>query len=191
VPLSPGAVATHSDAIQPFSLNKTASDGIESLAEDGDPSTLVETLGGASAVTDGASFGGGPLLPTKEVTFIVDAETPGEDDQGNLIPGDRLSIATMHIQSNDYFYAFDPAGLPLFDDSGDPISGEQTAELSLYDARTESDQEEAGVGLNQAPRQSGPDTGPSQSGTVERVASDIGSTPLFDVIEVTVTPVSP
>ena len=190
VPLSPGAVATHSDAIQPFSLNRSASGGIESLAEDGDPGTLVEALGGADAVTDGASFGGGPLLPTKEVTFIVDAETPGEDDQGNLIPGDRLSIATMHIQSNDYFYAFDPAGLPLFDDSGDPIGGEQTAELSLYDAHTESDQD-PGVGVNQAPRQPGADTGPSQGGTVERVASDIGSTPLFDVIEVTVTPVSP
>ncbi len=185
VPLSPGAVATHSDAIQPFSLTRAASDGIESLAEDGDPGTLVETLGGASAVTDGASFGGGPLLPTKEVTFIVDAETPGEDD-----PGDRLSIATMHIQSNDYFYAFDPAGLPLFDENGDPISGVQTAELSLYDAHTESDQD-PGVGVNQAPRQPGADTGPSEGGTVERVASDVGSRPLFDVIEVTVAPVSP
>ncbi|WP_263787406.1 PKD domain-containing protein [Salinibacter grassmerensis] len=185
VPLSPGAVATHSDDIQPFRLTRAAYGGIESLAEDGNPGTLVETLGGASAVTDGASFGGGPLLPTKEVTFIVDADTPGDD-----YPGDRLSIATMHIQSNDYFYAFDPAGLPLFKENGDPINRNVTDALSLYDAHTESDQE-PGVGVNQAPRQSGANTGPSESGTVERVASDIEDTPLFDVIEVTVTPVSP
>ncbi|WP_118826865.1 spondin domain-containing protein [Salinibacter ruber] len=115
-----------------------------------------------------------------EVTYIVDMDTSG----------DRVFISIMHIQSNDYFYALDPVGLPLFDKNGDPISGVQTAELSLYDAHTESDRD-PGVGVNQAPRQPRADTGPSEEGTVERVASDVGSRPLFDVIEVTVAPVSP
>jgi len=105
------------------------------------------------------------------------------------VPGDRLSLATMHIQSNDFFYAFDPAGLPLFDESGEPISGDVTGALSLYDARTEQNQEN-GVGINQAPRQPGPDTGPSESGPVERITDEFDGNPLLDVIEVTVTPVS-
>ncbi len=40
-----------------------------------------------------------------EVTYIVDMDTSG----------DRVLVSIMHIQSNDYFYALDPAGLPLFD----------------------------------------------------------------------------
>ena len=96
----------------------------------------------------------------------------------------------MHIQSNDFFYAFDPAGLPLFDQNGDPISGEQTMKISLYDARTEQDQE-PGVGVNQAPRQPSPDTGPAEGGTVARESEIPAGNELLDVIEVTVTPVSP
>jgi len=190
VPLSPGAFAAHSDAIQPFSLNREASEGIERIAEDGLPATLAETLGEADAVTDGGTFGNGPLPPTptdaenEQITFTVNASPPSKE-----APGDRLSIVTMHVQSNDYFYAFKPAGLPLFDDNGDPIDGTQTAELSLYDARTEADQE-LGVGINQAPRQPSSDAGPSQDGTVDRLTSNIGASPLTDVIEVTVTPVS-
>lgn len=197
VPLSPGAFAAHSDAIQPFSLNREASDGLEDIAEDGMPGTLAETLGGADAVTDGGTFGSGPLAPAmgednNAVTFTVFAAEPDLEED---VPGDRLSLATMHIQSNDFFYAFDPAGLPLFDESGEPISGDVTSELSLYDAQTEEDQE-SGVGVNQAPRQPGPDTGPSESGAVtEANADDIRpdgfpANDLVDVIEVTVTPVS-
>ncbi|PSQ79548.1 MAG: hypothetical protein BRD33_00550 [Bacteroidetes bacterium QH_6_63_17] len=96
----------------------------------------------------------------------------------------------MHIQSNDYFYAFDPAGLPLFDENGNPIDGNVTDELSLYDAQTEQDQE-IGVGINQAPRQPSPDTGPSESGTVNRETRLPANDDLVDVIDVTVTPVAP
>jgi len=187
VPLSSGAFAAHSDAIQPFSLNREASDGLESLAEDGAPETLAETLGEAGAVTDGGTFGGtAPTLgeDTDAVTFTVFAAEPGEER-----PGDRLSIATMHTQSNDFFYAFEPAGLPLFDETGDPISGTVTDELSLYDANTEQDQE-PGVGVNQALRQPGPDTGPAESDPVERVTRSLSGNQLLDVIEVTVTPVT-
>jgi len=193
VPLSPGAFAAHSDAIKPFSLNREASSGLESIAEDGVPGPLAETLGGAEAVTNGGTFGGGPLAPTMDdednntFSFTVFAAEPDPEED---FPGDRLSIATMHIQSNDLFYAFDPAGLPLFDQNGGPISGEQTMKLSLYDARTEQDQE-PGVGVNQAPRQPGTDTGPAEGGTVARESEIPAGNELLDVIEVTVTPVSP
>ncbi len=197
VPLSPGAYAAHSSNIQPFSLVQEASDGIEDIAEDGRPQTLAETLGGSDAVTDGGTFGGGPLPPamgseTNSVSFTVFASPPGEEDSG-----DRLSFATMYIQSNDAFYAFDPAGLRLFDDSGTPISGEVTSSVRLYDAKTEQD-EEPGVGIFQAPRQYDLNIGPEESRTVDRIEDTDGDSFLDEdgfnyyqtsnVIRVTVTP---
>jgi hypothetical protein len=120
--------------------------------------------------------------------------------------GDQLSIGTMYVQSNDKFYAFQPSGLSLFED-GNPISGDQTGALRLYDAGTEID-EEPGVGLNQAPRQDefGLDDQNqlAEEGNIVRIedTDDDGSldddgfnyTPLFDsdgnpvLIKVTVTP---
>ena len=66
-------------------------------------------------------------------------------------------------------------------------SGDITNQLELWDAGTEVN-EEPGVGLNQAPRQGGPDTGETENGTV-RIVDDIYTYPsLSDVIKVTVTP---
>lgn len=183
VPLSPGAYAVHSDAVQLYTTGEAASTGIERIAEDGAPSELDGALAGLDGVRSHGTFGSGPLAPTPPdadppaFTFTIEAE-----------PGDRLSFATMYIQSNDFFYAFDEAGLPLFDGDGVPISGEQA--VGLYDAGTEGD-EEPGVGLNQAPRQSAANTGPSGEGTVEGVdgSNDGFSYPSSDdVIRVTVTP---
>lgn len=191
VPLSPGAYAAHTEDIQPFSLLEEASAGIEEVAEDGVPGTLAETLDGSGAVTDGGSFGGGPLAPT------MGSENNSYSFTTWTTEGDRLSIATMYVQSNDAFYAFNPVGLRLFDDSGNPISGEVTSSVHLYDAQTEQD-EEPGVGINQAPRQAAADTGPQESGTVARIEDSDGD-PFLDrdgfdyyqlsnVIKVTVTP---
>jgi hypothetical protein len=41
-------------------------------------------------------------------------------------PGDRLSFATMFVQSNDKFYAPAGGGLALFDANGHPVSGDLT-----------------------------------------------------------------
>lgn len=87
----------------------------------------------------------------------------------------RLSLATTFVQSNDLFYAFAPAGLALFDGDA-PLSGHVTAQLGLYDAGTEGD-EEPGVGLAQVVRQPAPDTGPAGEGSVALVgASNDGYT---------------
>ncbi|MDX1547399.1 MAG: spondin domain-containing protein, partial [Rhodothermales bacterium] len=83
-------------------------------------------------------------------------------------PGMRLSLATMFVQSNDAFYAFAPDGLALFDASGDPVEGDVTGALSLWDAGTEVD-EEPGVGPNQAPRQPAPDTGADEDGVITEI----------------------
>lgn len=185
VPLSPGAYAVHSDEVSFFSTGSAAPSGLEKIAEDGMPGDRVSTLSGLDAVKSAGAFNTpdgadspGPLTPGNSYTFEVDAE-----------PGDRLSLATMFIQSNDLFYSFDPAGIALYDSDDNPISGDVTNRVVLYDAGTEGD-EAPGVGLNQAPR-SGTDTGPSGEGQIEPVTN--GSKAGFsyaasDVIEVTITP---
>ena len=185
VPLSPGAYAVHSDEVNFFSTGSAASSGLEKIAEDGMPGDRVSTLQGLDAVMSAGAFNTpdgadnpGPLTPGNSYTFEVDAE-----------PGDRLSLATMFIQSNDLFYSFKSEGIALYDSDDNPISGDVTDRIALYDAGTEGD-EEPGVGLNQAPR-SGADTGPSGEGQIEPVTN--GSKAGFSyasskVIEVTITP---
>ena len=49
-------------------------------------------------------------------------------------------------------------GVALYDNVGNPITGDLSADLRIIDAGTEIDQA-PGVGVDQAPRQAGPDTG--------------------------------
>jgi hypothetical protein len=184
VPLSPGAYAAHTTAIQLFTPGQPASEGIENIAEDGMPGTLAETLGGADAVVDGGAFNTpdgagspGPLTPGNTYSFQVSAES-GADP--------RLSLATMFIQSNDLFYApADAAGIPLFED-GSPVEGDVTGMLRLWDAGTEVN-ERPGTGPNQAPRQSGPDTG-TPEGVVRPVSDGYDYPETSEVLSVTVSP---
>jgi hypothetical protein len=105
----------------------------------------------------------GPIGPGGAYEFSFTAGT-------NVTPGSgmRLSLATMFIQSNDLFYTFPAEGLALYDASGAARTGDVTAEILLYDAGTEVNQE-PGTGADQAPRQSGPDTGADEGGTLGRI----------------------
>ena len=181
VPLSPGAYAVHTNDFQPFSVGSAASEGIEAIAEDGVPMTLAETLAAADEVGDSGAFGPPPATPGQSFSFQVEAS-----------PGDRLSFATMYVQSNDIFYAFGETGLALFDADGNPVSGDVTAEVVLYDAGTEVD-EEPGVGPNQVIRQAAPNTGAAENGVIVRIGdggTNDGFTypPNQQIIRVTVTP---
>jgi len=187
VPLSPVAFAVHTDEAAAFTTGEAASDGLGALAEDGMPGGLAGELegatgvhaAGAAATADGAD-GPGPIGPGGSYTFEV---TAGH--------AHRLSLVTMFVQSNDLFYAPDPEGVALFED-GETVSGDVTDRIRLWDAGTE-ENEEPGVGENQAPRQSGPDTGPSEMGTVRPVAEVMDGydyPDVSDVIEVRVGPPS-
>ncbi|MEM6335429.1 MAG: spondin domain-containing protein, partial [Bacteroidota bacterium] len=68
---------------------------------------------------DGAA-GPAPIFPGEQYTIEFTAA-----------PGSQLSFATMFIQSNDLFYAFRPEGIALFDENGDPISGDVTDQVFL------------------------------------------------------------
>jgi len=185
VPLSPLAFAVHTDDAAVFSEGETASAGLEALAEDGMPGDLAGELRGASGVhavgavaTANRADGSGPIGPGESYTFEVEAG-----------PSRRLTVATMFVQSNDLFYAPDPAGIALFDD-GEPALGDVTDQIRLWDAGTE-ENEEPGVGEHQAPRQSGTDTGPSEMGTVRPVAAVMDGYDYPDVSEVIEVRVNP
>ena len=106
------------------------------------------------------------------------------------MPGDLLSLTTMMGQSNDWFYAPAESGIALFKNDK-PISGDITAQIILWDAGTEVNQE-PGIGPDQGPRQKAPNTGEAENGVV-RNAKDVkyGSdyTKVSSVMRVTIKPV--
>ena len=68
-------------------------------------------------------------LPGSAYQFDIEAQ-----------PGDTLTFATMLAQSNDLFFAPDEHGIALYDTDGEPISGDVTELVDLWDAGTEVNQ---------------------------------------------------
>jgi hypothetical protein len=154
------------------------------MAEDGGGTMLAEEASAVAGVSSTVTFGvpdgaadPGPLTPGNSYSFQVEGR-----------PGDRLSLATMFVQSNDLFVAPAPDGIPLFEGEA-PRAGDVTAEMPLWDAGTEVN-EEPGTGPNQAPRQAGPDTGVDENGVVRLLnENDFPLPPLSDVVTITIEPV--
>jgi hypothetical protein len=67
------------------------------------------------------------------------------------------------------------------------LNGDVTGMILLWDAGTEVN-EQPGVGLYQAPRQSGPDTGPAEGGDVRQVNDGFSYGAVSDRVRVTITP---
>ena len=190
--LTPVAWATHSAVASLFTIGAPASEGLERLSEDGDPSVLAAELdlamGVASSGVANLPVGAdmpGPIFPGGEYTFavVVDADAP------------YLSLASMIVPSNDTFLAFEPQGLRLLDENGMPrsdaeLAADIAAQRLAWDAGTEANQAGA-AGPDQAPRQTGPNTGPAEGTGALRVLDD----PVWDhpsvaeVLRVTITTV--
>ncbi len=103
--------------------------------------------------------------------------------------GARLSLATMFVQSNDWFYATGSEGVALYNSDGTQVTGDITSEFNLYDAGTEEDQE-PGVGDNQVLRQSEPDTGPADDNNLVRTVDTSNLPSDEEIIQVTLTSTS-
>jgi hypothetical protein len=160
-------------------------EGLEPLAETGDPSKLVQFLTGKPGVLAvGAdarpleATAEGPLMPGQKYEFEISAQ-----------PGQFLSTAWMFGQSNDLFYSNDRP-IALFSSRGTPRSAELTAALSLWDAGTEAN-EEPGLGPNQGPRQATPDAGVTEAQGIARVRDRYTYPEIGAVLRITVTPASP
>jgi hypothetical protein len=117
----------------------------------------------------------GPLLPGGAYEFAF-----------NAAPGDRISFASMFVQSNDLFIGPDQSGIALFNADGSPVTGDMTNQVKLWDAGTEVNQE-PGVGADQALHQAGPNTGAADPDNTVRLASDdFGNLPaVSDLVKVT------
>ncbi len=181
--LSPGLWVLNDKKSGLFTEGKPASKGLESQAEDGDPSGLAgwlmvshhaSSLHGVFKTPIGM-MGPGPIRPGDSFEFSFTAS-----------PGVKLSLTMMNGQSNDEFYAPDENGIALFDAKGAPFSGDITAKLILWDAGTEVN-EELGIGPNQGPRQKAPNTGVDEHGVVTRARSEAISTKSGELFRVTIT----
>jgi len=185
VPMSPGVWAVHTGADALFSAGAAdRGDGLESIAEDGNPTTLAGALAGQQGVLSSNLFntpvgasGPAPIGPGGAYEFTFNAP-----------PGARLSFATMFIPSNDLFLAPEGDGIALFNPDGSSFSGEVTDQIMLWDAGTEENQE-PGVGNNQAQRQPAANTGPADPNNLVRLVNDGFTYPaVSQVIRVTVNP---
>lgn len=183
VPFSPGLYVVHSSNNPVFESGQAdRGEGLEAIAEDGDPSGLFASLDGRSGLSVGifntpvGASAPGPIGAGQSYSFDLTATN-----------GQRLSFALMFIQSNDLFYSPDGNGIALFDNNGNPITGDVTIQVQLWDAGTEVN-EAPGIGPNQAPRQSGPDTGNDENGVVRVVNDGFTYPALNSVLRVTVSP---
>lgn len=130
-PFSPPVAATGKPNVHIFQVGQLASDEIEAIAEDGNEVPAFNALSGNQRVTEAIDVGR-PLTPhgqtvgsfTDTVTFDIHAH-----------PGDRLSLATMLICTNDGFIGLAGAHLPAH--------GQATYHLPAYDAGTELNTEQS------------------------------------------------
>ena len=183
-PVSPGVWAVTDDGNPFFTVGEVQPGiGLEAQAEDGDPTMLSGNITSLEDVMSSGVFSipegddmPGPALPGNSFVFTFDAA-----------PGDRLSFTSMFGQSNDLFYSPGAEGINLFFCNRWPIRGDITRYIYLWDAGTEVNQE-PGLGPDQAPRQSGPNTGASESMPVNLVNDEFTYPDTREVIKVTITP---
>ncbi|MBN2008983.1 spondin domain-containing protein [candidate division KSB1 bacterium] len=179
--LSPGVWVVHATANPLFTEGQMdMGKGLEHLAEDGNPTDLVSSVMGQSGVASSGIFNTpigsampSPAHPGDSFEFMITAK-----------PGNYLSFATMYAQSNDLFYAPNGMGISLFNGKT-PVTGDVTSQIMLWDAGTEVN-EQPGVGLNQAPRQSAPNTGTDENGIVQMVNDGFTYPSVPQVIKVTI-----
>ena len=103
------------------SLEREASPGVALVAEKGDTSKLTEELSRRRGVRHVMTLPGG-IAPGKSRSFVIDVR-----------PGERLSIATMLVQTNDAFTGV--SALPL-----DSVASARIA-LRSFDAGSERNNE--------------------------------------------------
>ena len=120
-PFSPPVVATHQGTLYMFNERGPASAELEAIAEDGNQIPMFNLFSNDKQVTKVIDIGT-PLAPKKATTFRIMTR-----------PGDRLSLATMMICTNDGFTGLNRVRLPQ---RGAKIIG-----IAGYDAGTEDNTE--------------------------------------------------
>jgi hypothetical protein len=122
---TPLIVAAHSGDLYMFRTGEAASSELESMAEGGDISGLSTVIGNAGGVVV-ENPAGGILDPGMSTTFDLDSGSMG-----------YLSLSAMLLPTNDGFVGLDSWVIPS-------EAGTYTANLYVYDAGTEANDELAG-----------------------------------------------
>ncbi len=159
-----------------FSRSQDFGKGLEDLAEDGNPAPLFEHLQKKDELIQLDTFP--TLYPGESVS--IEFEAPY---------GSLLNFATMFVESNDLFYSFDEEGILLFKPDGNPIDGDFTRLVWLWDAGTERNQPPF-EGDSQPYRQSAAGTGVEEEGYVQLVNDGFTYPSKFETIRITVEPIS-
>lgn len=182
-PLAPGAYVVHYPGEPIFTAGQVdRGAGLEGLAEDGGGDALAAAISDNDGVSAAVGFAitsntgkPGPALPGDAYEFTFTASS-----------GDRLSFATMFVQSNDLFFATPPEGISFWNEAGEVLDGDITSQIMLWDAGTEVN-EAPGVGPNQAPRQSAAGEGEQELSAINLVADGFTYPDTNTVIKVTIT----
>ncbi|WP_327585215.1 spondin domain-containing protein [Nonomuraea sp. NBC_00507] len=95
-PLSPPVVVVHSPSVHVWQLGRFASRGVAAVAEDGDAPTLIKEISKRPGVRDAFAPASAPIAPGQSATFQV-----------KVRPGDRISVVSMLVNTNDGFTGVD------------------------------------------------------------------------------------
>jgi hypothetical protein len=120
-PLSPAGAVVHSRWADVWSTGAPANAAVAAVAEDANLPVFVGTYSQADGVSDAFVGGGGPIGPGGEFTFEFEAS-----------PGQRLSLVSMLVNTNDAFTGLDSVQLG---------GGTNVYEVGAYDAGTEANNE--------------------------------------------------
>jgi hypothetical protein len=160
--VAPVVWAVHDETASVFELGMPASEGLEHLAEDGNPHAFSEELAARAGVADSGTEGTAPIDDGDSfaLQITVDSDHP------------YLSLASMITPSNDTFWSLGATGIQLLDAEGMPRSNDDIANdvaqlLAAFDAGTEANQA-AALGPDMAPYQEAPNTGAAEGAGVVR-----------------------
>lgn len=107
-PLSPPVVATHRSSVHVFTVGRPASDPLAAIAQAGDQVPMAMALADHRRVTDVVDV----ARPLTRSGTTTGGFSDTADLQITARPGDRLSLATMLICTNDGFTGLDGIRLP-------------------------------------------------------------------------------
>jgi hypothetical protein len=90
--------------------------------------------------------------------------------------------------SDDWFFGTEPEGIALFDEAGNPVNGDVSDHVGIYDAGTELD-EQLAIGPDTGPQQPAPNTGAADPvAQVRAVSAARYGQPASAHLRVTLTP---
>jgi hypothetical protein len=130
-PFSPPVAATHQKAIRMFQVGSLASAELAAIAQDGNEIPMFNRFATSDKVTQTVDVG----RPLTRSGTTVGSFTDTATFEISAAPGDKFSIATMLICTNDGFLGLDAVKLPK--------NGSHTFFLAGYDAGVEQNTEQS------------------------------------------------